>query len=108
MFPNGPECKSTRVGTYRYFWGGVVFSHGNCRHFLGGKNRLLSKGYSLEEIVGVVMEMEELKKSRAESLKLNGREKLTFAMDSAGRTLRKIVAGNGKRDGPNSVQARMA
>lgn len=70
--------------------------------------RLLSKGYSLDEIVGVVMEIEEVKKSRAENLKMNGREKLLFAMDSAGKTLRKIVVGNGKQPGPNSVQARMA
>lgn len=69
--------------------------------------RLLAKGYSLEEIVDVVMEVEAVKKSRAESLKLSGREKLVFAMDTAGRTFRKIV-GNGKNEGPNSVQARTA
>lgn len=70
--------------------------------------RLLSKGYSLDEIVAVVMETEALKKSRAESVKLNGREKLLFAMDSAGKTLRKIVGNGNKPQGPNSVQARMA
>mmetsp|Transcript_86470 Transcript_86470/g.242086 ORF Transcript_86470/g.242086 Transcript_86470/m.242086 type:complete len:155 (-) Transcript_86470:80-544(-) len=69
---------------------------------------LLSKGYSLDEIVAVVMETEALKKSRAESVKLNGREKLLFAMDSAGKTLRKIVGNGNKPQGPNSVQARMA
>ena len=71
--------------------------------------RLLQKGYTLTEIVQVVMEVEEVKKSRAESVKLNGREKLMFAVDSAGRTIRKIVGNTGKHErGPISVQARMA
>jgi hypothetical protein len=69
--------------------------------------RLLSKGYSLEEIVATVMEVEIVKKSRAESLRLNGREKVAVVIDSAGRTLRKIV-GNAKREGPHTIPARMA
>ena len=75
-------------------------------------HRLLAKGYTLDEIVEVVMEVEEIKKSRSESLKLNGREKLMFAMDNAGKTLKKII-GNpnaaAKADGPNTGgQARAA
>ena len=70
-------------------------------------DRLLSKGYGLEEIVATVMEVEIVKKSRAESLRLSNREKLSVVIDSAGRTLRKIV-GNSKREEPHTVQARMA
>ena len=70
-------------------------------------DRLLSKGYALEEIVAAVMEVEVVKKSRAESLRLSNREKLSVVIDSAGRTLRKIV-GNSKREEPHTVQARMA
>ena len=53
------------------------------------------------------MEVEIVKKSRAESLRLNGREKVAVVIDSAGRTLRKIV-GNAKREGPHTIPARMA
>jgi hypothetical protein len=64
-------------------------------------------GYTLENIVCVVLEMEEIKKSRSDSLNLTNREKLIMAMDSAGRTLRKVARAN-KHDKPNTARARSA
>jgi hypothetical protein len=72
---------------------------------------LLSRGYSLDKIVRRVMEMEEIKKSRTESLKMNGWERMNVAIDAAGKTLRKLNLDRKKKavsDKPNQVQARMA
>ena len=63
----------------------------------------------MEEIVSVVLEIEDIKKCRAESLRLNSWEKFNFVMDSAGKTLRKMVRTNkDKGPKPNTVQARSA
>jgi DNA polymerase elongation subunit (family B) len=73
--------------------------------------RLLSTGHSLSEIVKVVMEVEDIKKSRIESLKLTQWEKLNLAMNSAGRTIRKVVRAKQQEEQdnkPNTVQARTA
>jgi hypothetical protein len=72
---------------------------------------LLSRGYSLDKIVKRVMEMEEIKKSRTESLKMNGWERMNIAIDAAGKTLRKLNLDRKKKASdskPNQVQARMA
>jgi hypothetical protein len=72
---------------------------------------LLSRGYSLDKIVKTVMEVEEIKKSRTESLKINGWQRMNIAIDAAGKTLRKLVNNDKKDksdDKPNEVQARMA
>jgi hypothetical protein len=56
---------------------------------------LLSRGFTLEEIVKAVLEVERIKKSRHESMKLNGWQKVNIALDSAGRSLfRKFTSGN--------------
>jgi hypothetical protein len=60
----------------------------------------MSQGYTLDQIVNVVLEMEDIKKSRYESLRPNSWEKL-------GKSFRKIVGAN-KHDKPNTVQARTA
>jgi hypothetical protein len=49
------------------------------------------QGSSLDQIVNTVLAVEETKKQRRESLRMNQWEKLNFAVDKAGRTLRKIV-----------------
>ena len=71
---------------------------------------LLSRGYSLDKIVKRVLEMEEIKKSRSESCKLTGRERMTGAIDAAGRTLRKLNLNSKKQSSvkPNQIPARMA
>lgn len=73
---------------------------------------LLSRGYSLDKIVKRVLEMEEIKKSRSESLRMNGWERMYIAIDAAGKTLRVLnLNKKQKADGsqkPNQVQARMA
>lgn len=74
---------------------------------------LLSRGYSLDKIVKRVLEMDEIKKSRSESLKMSGVERMTGLFDSAGRTLRKLnlnkkPKAEDKGNTPNEVQARMA
>lgn len=56
---------------------------------------LLSRGFTLEEIVKAVLEVERIKKSRHESMKLNGWQKVNIAIDSAGKSLfRKLTSGN--------------
>ena len=56
---------------------------------------LLSRGFTLEEIVKAVLEVERIKKSRHESMKINGWQKMNIALDSAGRSLfRKLTSGN--------------
>ena len=70
---------------------------------------LMSRGYSLDKIVKRVLEMEEIKKSRSESCKLTGRERMNVAIDAAGRTLRKLNLNTKKKaDKPNQIPARMA
>ena len=74
---------------------------------------LLSRGYSLDKIVKRVLEMEEIKKSRSESLKMGGLERMNVLIDSAGRTLRKLNLNKKPKaedtsNKPNQVQARMA
>jgi hypothetical protein len=70
---------------------------------------LLSRGYSLDKIVRRVLEMEEIKKSRSESLKMNGWDRLNIAIDNAGKTLRKLnLNKKPKGDKPNEIPARMA
>lgn len=74
---------------------------------------LLSRGYSLEKIVKRVLEMEEIKKSRSESLKINGLERLNLALDAAGKTLRKLnlnkkLKAEDRGVKPNQIPARMA
>jgi len=56
---------------------------------------LMSQGFTLEKIVQTVLEVEEVKKSRQECLKLNGWQKLNYAIDSAGKSIiRKFTSGN--------------
>lgn len=63
----------------------------------------------LDQIVTIVLEVEDIKKSRAESLRLNNWQKLNMVVGSAGKTLRKIVGANkNDTDKPNTVQARSA
>ncbi|KAG7353937.1 hypothetical protein IV203_035199 [Nitzschia inconspicua] len=74
---------------------------------------LLSRGYSLDQIVKRVLEMDEIKKSRSESLKMNGWERMNIAIDAAGKTLRKLNLNKKQKAEdrnikPNQVQARMA
>jgi hypothetical protein len=74
---------------------------------------LLSRGYSLDKIVKRVLEMDEIKKSRSESLKMNGWERMNIAIDAAGKTLRKLNLNKKQKaedrsNKPNQVQARMA
>jgi hypothetical protein len=74
---------------------------------------LLSRGYSLDTIVKRVLEMDEIKKSRSESLKMGGLERMNGLMDSAGRTLRKLnlnkkPKAEERSNKPNQVQARTA
>jgi hypothetical protein len=73
--------------------------------------RLLSTGHSLSQIVKVVVEVQNIKKSRSEGLKLTQWEKLNLAMNSAGRTMRKVVRAKQQEqqdNTPNMVQARTA
>jgi hypothetical protein len=70
---------------------------------------LLSRGYSLDKIVKRVLEMEEIKKSRSESCKMTGRERMNIAIDAAGKTLRKLNLNKKKSASkPNQIPARMA
>lgn len=56
---------------------------------------LMSQGFSLEKIVQTVLEVERIKKSRQECMKLNGWQKLNYAIDSAGKSIiRKFTNGN--------------
>jgi hypothetical protein len=71
-------------------------------------NRLLNKGYTLQDIVQVIMEMEIIKASRAANWKPNRNEKMFYALDSAGKTLRKIAMMNFASDKLNNVHARSA
>jgi hypothetical protein len=55
----------------------------------------MSQGFSLEKIVQTVLEVEKIKKSRQECMKLNGWQKLNYAIDSAGKSIiRKLTNGN--------------
>jgi len=64
---------------------------------------LMSQGFTLEKIVETVLEVEKIKKSRQECLKLNGWQKLNYAIDSAGKSIfRKFTNGNGSRSKWNS------
>jgi len=57
---------------------------------------LMSQGFTLEKIVETVLEVENVKKSRSECMKLNGWQKLNCAIDSAGKSIiRKFTNGNG-------------
>ena len=53
----------------------------------------------------MVIEVDRIKQDRRESMQAGGWEKLNAAMDTAGRTLRKIVVGKPKQ---NTVPARSA
>ena len=56
---------------------------------------LMSQGFTLEQIVETVLEVEKIKKSRNECMKLNGWQKLNCAIDSAGKSIiRKFTNGN--------------
>ena len=56
---------------------------------------LMSQGFTLEKIVETVLEVEKIKKSRRESMKVNGWQKLNYAIDSAGKSIiRKLTNGN--------------
>ncbi len=56
----------------------------------------MSRGFTLEKIVETVLEVEEIKKSRHESMKLNGWQKLNYAFDIAGKSIRRrLTNGNG-------------
>ncbi len=56
---------------------------------------LMSQGFTLERIVETVLEVEMIKKSRQECMKLNGWQKLNYAIDSAGKSIiRKLTNGN--------------
>lgn len=64
---------------------------------------LMSQGYTLEKIVETVLEVEKIKKSRQECMKLNGWQKFKCATDSAGRSLlRKLTSGNSNKSKPSS------
>jgi hypothetical protein len=74
---------------------------------------LLSRGYSLDKIVKRVLEMDEIKKSRSESLKMGGLQRMTGLFDSAGKTLRKLNLNKKPKaedrvNKPNQVRARTA
>ena len=57
---------------------------------------LMSQGFTLEKIVETVLEVEAIKKSRQESMKLNGWQKLNYAFDIAGKSImRRLTNGNG-------------
>ena len=57
---------------------------------------LMSQGFTLEKIVETVLEVEKVKKSRNECMKLNGWQKINCAIDSAGKSIiRKFTNGNG-------------
>lgn len=59
---------------------------------------LMSQGFTLERIVETVLEVERIKKSRHECMKLNGWQKLNYAIDSAGKSIiRKLTNGNGNK-----------
>ena len=59
---------------------------------------LMSQGFTLETIVENVLEVERIKKSRQECMKLNGWEKLNYAIDSAGKSIiRKLTNGNANK-----------
>ena len=59
---------------------------------------LMSQGFTLEKIVETVLEVEKIKKSRQECMKLNGWQKLNYAIDSAGKSIiRKLTNGNSKK-----------
>lgn len=58
----------------------------------------MSQGFTLETIVENVLEVERIKKSRQECMKLNGWEKLNYAIDSAGKSIiRKLTNGNANK-----------
>eukprot|EP00537_Pseudo-nitzschia_pungens_P005832 CAMPEP_0172371800 /NCGR_PEP_ID=MMETSP1060-20121228/44919_1 /TAXON_ID=37318 /ORGANISM="Pseudo-nitzschia pungens, Strain cf. cingulata" /LENGTH=266 /DNA_ID=CAMNT_0013097549 /DNA_START=26 /DNA_END=826 /DNA_ORIENTATION=+ len=60
---------------------------------------LISRGFTLENIVETVLEVEKIKKSRQECMKLNGWQKFNCAIDSAGRSLfRKFTSGNNNKN----------
>lgn len=59
---------------------------------------LISQGFSLEKIVQTVLEVERIKKSRHECLKLNGWQKFNYVIDSAGKSIiRKFTIGNSSK-----------
>jgi hypothetical protein len=70
--------------------------------------RLLSRGYTITDIVNTVLQIESIKQLRRSSMKKGNWEKLNSAMDSAGRTLRNIVVGRNNDPKPNTLQARSA
>lgn len=58
----------------------------------------MSQGFTLEQIVETVLEVEKIKKSRQECMKLNGWQKLNYAIDSAGKSIiRKLTNGNNSK-----------
>ena len=60
---------------------------------------LMLRGFTPERIVETVMEVERIKKSRYECMKLNGWQKMNIAIDSAGRSLfRKFTSGNSNKN----------
>ena len=59
---------------------------------------LMLKGHTLKKIVKTVLEVEKIKKSRHECMKLNGWQKLNYAIDSAGKSIiRKLTSGNSSK-----------
>jgi len=70
---------------------------------------LLAEGYTVQDMVSVILEVDDIKKSRVENCKLKGWEKLNLAMDSAGKSLRKLVrAKREEHPKPHTVPARSA
>eukprot|EP00934_Nitzschia_sp_Nitz4_P004949 Nitzschia sp. Nitz4//scaffold389_size11954//6654//7164//NITZ4_009010-RA/size11954-augustus-gene-0.10-mRNA-1//1//CDS//3329549993//4939//frame0 len=68
---------------------------------------LMDNGYPIDAIVHAVLEVDAVRKCRSENMKLNSVEKINVAMDTAGKTLRKLVIGS-KGPKQHSVQARSA
>jgi len=67
---------------------------------------LMSQGITLEKIVETVLEIEEIKKSRQECMKLNGWQKLNYAIDIAGKSImRKLANGNGNKTKWSNVKS---
>uniref|UniRef100_A0A7S4AY11 Uncharacterized protein n=1 Tax=Pseudo-nitzschia australis TaxID=44445 RepID=A0A7S4AY11_9STRA len=66
---------------------------------------LMSQGFTLEKIVQTVLEIEKIKKSRQECMKLNGWQKLNDAIDSAGKSLlRKFTRENYNKHKWNTIK----
>jgi hypothetical protein len=86
--------QSRRLGIQKRRWGEDLYIPVYHRAAL-----LMSRGFTLEKIVQTVLEVEKVKKSRQESMKLNGWQKLNYAIDSAGKSIiRKFTNGNSSRN----------